>query len=224
MANQGVPPLQPSPWWVAIGLTAAALVAWAVGSYATGGSNLATPPATDITATTSTGVAGGDLTVKAEAFWRAVGSGEHAAALAALDPSSGLPLSHYAGFATAFEAGLRPEDCRLVSPTSVRCTLQASDPELLDLSRSGAVEAVGSATVNFTDRGIDSFDLPEVINTASNRLLAHATATGGIPAACDRVYHDAADLPPFNTVMAQTEDCARALISLIPAAVASRDG
>ena len=221
MPNQGIPPSRRPPWWVAAGLAATALVAWAVGSYATGGSDLTIPP--DTTAIGPARAAGGDLTARAEEFWLAVGSGEHAAVLAALDPSAGLPLSHYAGFATAFEAGIRPEDCRMVSPTAVRCTLEASDPDLLDLSRSGAAAALGSATVVFTEAGIDSFDLPEVINTASNRLLAFAAATGGIPTACDRIHHDAADLPPFNTVMAQTEECARALVSLIPAAVAARE-
>ncbi|MCJ7725968.1 MAG: hypothetical protein MUP76_06220 [Acidimicrobiia bacterium] len=214
---------RPSRWWAAAGLTIAVLAAWAVGAYSTKGANLPVPTTPAATETPAIGAEGVDLIRQAEAFWLALGSGEHAAVLTALDPAAGLPLSHYAGFAATFEAGLRPEDCRPVSPNAVRCTLAAANLDLLELSRSaaGAVDAVGSATVAFSERGIESFDLPEVINTASIRLFGYAGEHGGIPAACDRLHHDAADLPPFNTVMAQTAECASALVSLIPAAVAA---
>ena len=65
--------------------------------------------------------------------------------------------------------------------------------------------------------------MPGVLNSASIRLFAHARDNGEIPPECDRINHDALDLPPFNTAMAQTAECARALIPLIPDAIAAQD-
>ena len=93
---------------------------------------------------------------------------------------------------------------------------------LIGLSGAGGpAGATASATVTLTDGGIAGLQLPEVVNTASIVLLGHARSTGGIPPECDRINHDALDLPPFNTTMAQTGDCARALVPLIPDAMAA---
>jgi len=224
MADSGTP-LRSSRWWVAGGLIAAIGIAWAVGAYGSRATDTLDPSSFLV----EVGTADFDLPEperisQVEWFWRALGSGDSAAVAAALDPEAGTPLGHYAGFATEFEAGFEPENCRAVATDAIRCTLRATNTDLIDLywPDSGTTEYVTSASVTISDRGIDSLQLPGVINSASLRLLSYAREVSGMPADCDRIHHNAQDLPPFNTTMAQTAACARALVLLLPDALAAR--
>ena len=154
-------------------------------------------------------------------FWTAVGAGDLTTVLETIDPTIGTSLSHYAEFVTAFRAGFAAEDCRPVSPGAVRCTLRATHAGLSALyyTRTGVTGYVTSATVTFSDRGIDSFEMPGLVGSASVRLTAFARDTTGLPGPCDRVGHDSLDLPPFSTTIAQTGACGSALNDLLPDAL-----
>lgn len=225
MANDTRRSSQPSWWWALAALSAVIAVAWIAGSSG-GGITDAAPPTLDFPSEptdSTTDRAGLDRIDEAEAFWGAIGAGDADAARAMLHPEAPLPLVHYAEFAAAFEAGLRAEGCRAVADDVVRCLLGASNTDLVDLYWAGSdtTAYLASASITFTERGIESFQLPGVINRASNRMLAHAIEISGIPTACNRINYDAIDLPPFNTSMAQTADCARALLPYLPGAIAS---
>jgi len=159
--------------------------------------------------------------VAAGVFWMAVGAGDLTTVTEVIDPAAGTSLSHYAGFVTAFRAGFEAEDCRPVSPGAVRCTLHATNPDLRALyyTPAGVTGYVTSATVTFSDGGIDSFEMPSLVISVSARLTAFARGTTGIPLPCDRVGHDSLDLPPFSTTIAQTGACGLALNDLLPDAL-----
>jgi hypothetical protein len=210
------PARRPSPWWLTVAVVIAGITAWAAGAY---GTEATSPP----TVAAPAGPAPARV-AEVAGFWEAVGSGDVATVLDAVDDAGGVALRHYAAFAAEFEAGFEPQGCRAIGPDTVRCTLRPTNADLIGLTRaSGPAGATASATVTLTDQGIRSLQLPEVVNTASIVLLGHARSTGEIPPECDRIHHDALDLPPFNTSMAQTGDCARALVPLIPDAVAAID-
>lgn len=164
---------------------------------------------------------GRDQVAAAGAFWTAVGAGDLAAVLDSIDLTIGPALTHYAGFVTGFTAGFEAEDCRPVEPGAVRCTLRTTDPGLIALYYSGAGSSgyTTSATVTFSDEGIDSFEMPDLVGRTSARLVSFSRSTAGLPEPCDRVNYDSLDLPPFSTTIAQTEACGRALAGLLPDAV-----
>jgi len=216
---------RPSLWWIGTALIAVVGLAWAAGAY---GGRVTTAPLPTTQFAGETGFSpsdlpGADRIEEAEVFWRAVGTGDLPAVLTALDGEIGTTLTHYAGFAATFEAGFEPEDCQLVAANAVRCTLRATNPALIDLywSQSETTGYVTSSTVTFSEGGIVSLQLPGVVNSASIRLFVYARAHEGIPPECDRIGHDALDLPPFSTTMAQTAECAAALIPFIPDAIAA---
>jgi hypothetical protein len=197
---------------VSAGLLAVVAAAWAAGAYG------------DRTAARqegATATAPADARLdEAEAFWRDLGEGDSAAAVARLDPTADPTLRHYAGFGAGLATGLEPETCRRAGPDSVRCTLRTTDAEMLALYSPGATEYAASATVTFGEDGITGFGLPGLVGAVSTRLFAHARDTGAVPAACDRVNYDSLDLPRYSTTIAQTGPCAEALADLIPSALA----
>jgi len=215
------PSKRPGPLWAIAALAAlVAVAAFVLGTYGDRTSKPRAPatvmsdPAADFPISD---LPGPDQVMAAGAFWMAIGAGDLTAVMEALDPAIGTSLSHYAGFATAFRSGLEAEGCRPVSPGAVRCTLHAADPGLTALyyARSGATGYVTSATVTFSDNGIDSFEMPGLLISAAARLTAFARETTGIPEPCDRVAYDSLDLPPFSTTIAQTGACGSALRNLL---------
>jgi hypothetical protein len=205
-----------SAWWATVAVLAAGLVAWAAGAYSPGGTEpVSGPEALDPISPRAAEVAG---------FWQAVGDGDVETALAAVDAGAGEPVRHYTAFAAGFEAGFEAEDCRSIGGGRVRCLLRSTNPDLIGLSRAAAPAATRSATVTLTGGGIGALELPEVVNTASVVVYGHARSTGRVPDECDRIHHDALDLPPFHTTMAQTGACAAALQPLIPDALAALGG
>jgi len=225
MATDDQGSTRPSRWWALAGVAAVIAIAWAAGSA---GGDL---PGTSLPTTglpddpIASGADATDLAAidQAAAFWRAIGSGDTAAVVEMLDAEAGTPLIHYGEFAAAFDAGFHAENCRLVAATTVRCLLGVTNLELVDLFwvRSATTIYVTSASVTFSEGGIRSFQLPSLINTASIRLMAQAELSTGIPAACDRINYNAIELPPFSTSMAQTADCAQALLPFLPGALAN---
>ena len=209
--------LRPSAWWATVVVLAAGSIAWAAGVYTTAGTTPAEAPARLAPISPRAAEVAG--------FWEAVGAGDVETALAAVDRDAGDPVRHYAAFAAGFEAGFEPEECRSVDPDRVRCLLRSTNPDLIDLSRAAEASpsAVSAATVTLTRDGIGAIQLPEVVNPASIVLFGHASNTGSVPAECDRIHHDALDLPPFHTTMAQTGACAAALRPHIPDAIAALD-
>jgi len=213
------------PLWVIAGL--AALVGIATFVLGTYGDRTSNPPAPAAVMPdpadgfSTSELPGPEHLAAAGAFWIAVGAGDLTAVLAMIDPTIGTSLSHYAGFATAFRAGFDAEGCRPVSPGAVRCTLHATNPGLTALyyARPGATGYVTSATVTFSDNGIDSFEMPGLLISAAARLTALSRETTGIPEPCDRVAYDSLDLPPFSTTIAQTGACGSALNDLLPDAL-----
>jgi hypothetical protein len=160
-----------------------------------------------------------------EAFWAAVGTGDIDEAAELLDPDGGAALANYISFIAAFEAGFEAGDCTPIAANAVRCTLEATNADLVSLyhRRTGQDTYRTSASITYNERGIDFVDLPGIVGSASIRLLQHARSVGSFPDACDRTAYPPEELPPFSTSMAQTGSCGRALAEFLPEAVAAPD-
>ncbi len=200
------------------------ITVWMMGAYGDRTSEPSTPatvPSDDADGLSASELPDRDQVTAVGAFWTAVGAGDLAAVLDAIDLTGGPALTHYAGFISGFRAGFEAEDCRPVAPGAVRCTLHATNPDLIALYYSGAGTTgyTTSATVTFSDDGIDSFEMPDLVGRASARLVSFSHSTTGLPGPCDRVNYDSLDLPPFSTTIAQTETCGRALAGLLPDAI-----
>ena len=218
-------PKRPHPLWVVAGFAAiVGIAAWVMGAYGDRTSELpapATVPFDDGDGLSASESPGLDQVAAAGAFWTAVGAGDIADVLESIDITIGPPLTHYAGFITGFKAGFEAEDCRPVGPGAIRCTLHATNPDLIALYHSGAgiTAYTTSATVTFSGRGIDSFEMPPLVGRTSARLVSFAHSTTGLPEPCERINYDSLDLPPFSTTIAQTDECGRALAGLLPEAI-----
>ncbi|MCB2223116.1 MAG: hypothetical protein KQH83_02985 [Actinobacteria bacterium] len=214
-------PPRRSPWWLA----AAVVVVIGAAAWAAGASGSGTSDPVPTTGPAATDPSGLERVVQAEAFWWALGDGDLATVMGFFSPGTGSPLTHYAGYTAAFEAGYEPQGCRVVAADSVRCTLRSSNPDLIDLYwvRSQTTEWVSAGTVAFDEGGITGFQEPGLVTTATPRLVEAAVAArGALPDACDRLHHDAADLPPIDTGVALTADCAAALLPYLQPAIAAQ--
>lgn len=161
-----------------------------------------------------------ELIITTEAFWSAIGSGDTEAVLELLDPEASAALEHHASFVTAFEAGFTASNCAPIAPDTIRCALEATNPDLVSVyyRRAGDETYETTASVTFNERGITHLDLPGIVGSASIRLLQTARAADAFPEACDRGHYPPEDLPRFSASLAQTGACGEALAAFLPLA------